>query len=104
MSIPASIQLVEWVKRRQNTLVGFATVRMPSGIVFHDVSIHNKNSSWWASPASKPMVGRNGTIMRETGGRIKYAPIVSFHSKEVRDRFSHSVIAALRQARPEVFA
>jgi hypothetical protein len=30
----------------------------------------------------KPMVGRDGTVMRESGGKIGYSPIVSFHDSK----------------------
>jgi hypothetical protein len=36
----------------RNTLRGFARVRMPSGLIFHDVSIHEKDGKAWASPGS----------------------------------------------------
>ena len=72
----------------RNSLRGFARVRLPSGMVLHDVAIHQKDGSAWASPASKPQLGRDGNVIRDTNGRIQYSPVVSFASRELRDRFS----------------
>ncbi|MFL5252551.1 MAG: hypothetical protein ACJ8AI_06595 [Rhodopila sp.] len=88
----------------KNSLIGFATMRAPSGLVFHDVGVHRKNDSVWASPASKPMVDRNGAVMKDGEGRVRYTPIVSFSDKTVRTRWSNAVVAALKEQRPEVMA
>jgi hypothetical protein len=87
----------------RNSLLGFARVRMPSGVVFHDVSIHNSNGTYWASPSAKPQIGRDGTQLKGTNGKPLYVPVVSFATKELRDKFSVSVVDALRVAHPEVF-
>jgi hypothetical protein len=47
------------------------------------------------------MLGRDGTVMRDAAGKIQYAPVVSFVSRELRDRISAQVVDALRQAYPE---
>jgi hypothetical protein len=99
-----TITIEEFKPLRNNNLIGFARVRMPSGVIFHDVSVHNSNGSWWASPASKPQINRDGVCLRGKDGRILYIPIVSFSSRELRDKFSTGVIDAMRLAHPEAFA
>ena|ERR1700722_12579493 len=86
----------------RNTLRGFARVRMPSGVIFHDVSVHQKGEILWASPPSKPAMGRDGSQIKRDG-KLTWAPIITFATKEVRDSFSSAVVNALRAARPEVF-
>jgi hypothetical protein len=88
----------------RNTLRGFARVRVPSGTIFHDVTIHQKDDAVWASPASKPMIGRDGTAIKDEAGKITYAPVVTFSSREIRDRWSSAVIEALRASHPEALA
>jgi hypothetical protein len=85
----------------RNTLRGFARVRMPSGMVLHDVSVHRKNDATWASPSSKPKIGRDGTVIKDADGKISYAPIVSFTTRDQRDRWSSAVIEALQASHPE---
>jgi len=88
----------------KNTLIGFATVRTPSGMVFHDVGVHRQGGSMWASPASKPMLSRDGMQMRDAAGKARWSPIVSFADKRTRDRWSAGVIEALRQQYPEALS
>ena len=38
-----------------------------------------------------------------TNGKVRYAPIIEFTSKEIRDRWSAAVIEAMRAAHPEAF-
>jgi hypothetical protein len=102
MNPPVTVS--DWKPRQSGTLRGFCTAQLPSGMVLHEVAIHTRNGSWWASPASKPMLSREGTVLRDEAGKVRYAPIVSFDSKQTRDRLSQGVVNALRQAHPEVFA
>jgi hypothetical protein len=75
------------------------------GMVLHDVSIHRSHESFWASPASKPMIGQDGLQMKDrNNGKLLWNPIVSFKDKHTRERFSTAVIEALRGPYPEVFA
>ncbi len=87
----------------RNSLRGFARVRMPSGVIFHDVAIHEKNGSRWAAPPSKPMLGRDGKQI-ERDGKPAWQPVVSFASKDVRDKFSAVIVAAIEAAHPEAFS
>jgi hypothetical protein len=97
-----SIIIEEFVPVPRNSLRGFARVRLPSGLVLHDVSIHVKGDSSWVAPSSKPMIARDGPVIKGPDGKIKYSPVVSFATKELRDKFSASVIAAMRAHRPDM--
>jgi hypothetical protein len=91
----------EFVAVARNTLVGFARVRTPSGLIFHDVAVHQKGDNAWAAPASKPQLNRDGVQLKGPDGKGLWVPIVSFASRELRDRFSSQVIAALRASHPD---
>jgi hypothetical protein len=97
------ITISDWKPLERNTLRGFCTVSLPSGLILHDAAVHSRDDSWWVSPASRPQIGRDGTVLKDDAGKVKYVPVVSFQSKAVRDRFSAGVIDALRLAHPEVF-
>ena len=43
---------------RKNSLLGFVTVRAPSGLIFHDAAVMRKGDSIWVAPAAKPLLGR----------------------------------------------
>jgi hypothetical protein len=85
---------------RRNSLRGFATVRLPSGMVLSDVGIHYDSGKYWAAVPSKAMISRDGTLIKDVNGKIRYAPIISFASKELRDKFSQAVIAAVESSHP----
>jgi hypothetical protein len=86
----------------RNSLRGFARVRMPSGVIFHDVGIHEKDGARWASPAGRAMIGKDGTQLTRDG-KLAWQPVISFASKEIRDVFSRAVIAAVQTSHPGAF-
>ena len=99
-----SFLIEEFAPLSRNSLLGFARVRTPSGMVFHEVGVYRKNGSFWASPASKPRIGRDGVQMKDSASKPIYTPFVTFSSKDIRDRWSNAVIDAMRVAHPEVLA
>lgn len=100
----ATIILIEDFRtvRSSSSLKGFCTkiTLLKIGMNLHDVGIYVDGDRAWALPSSKAQIDRNGAALREATGKIKYAPVISFTSKELRDRFSASVIEALRQQFP----
>ena len=87
-----SAVIEEFVPVTKNTLRGFARVRLPSGLILHDVAIHQRDGTAWASPASKPMLNRDGHQMKDQNGKLLWSPIISFTSREVRDRLNTAIL------------
>ena len=54
-------------------------------------------------PPSRPMLGRDGSVMKDTNGKVRYQPIITFRDKQTQARWSAAVIEAMRQPR-EVLA
>ncbi|MDA8249487.1 MAG: hypothetical protein M0Z28_09920 [Rhodospirillales bacterium] len=100
----AEIVVSEWKPLRKGSLLGFVTVTMRSGLIFREVSVLASHDKVWASPASKPMIDRNGCVMKNAAGKIRYSPIVSFVDATIRERWSAAVVAAVRAAYPEAFS
>ena len=96
-------RIIEWRPLRRNSLLGFAKIELPSGMVISDVTILSGDRGPWASPPSKPMLDRDGVAMKDQRGKIRYSPLIEFTSKEIRDRWSAAVIVAMRAAHPEAF-
>lgn len=84
--------------RSAGSLRGFCTkvTLLKIGMCLHDVGIYVDGDRAWAMPSSKVQVDRNGAALREPNGKLKYAPVVSFISREIRDRFSATIIEAWR--------
>lgn len=93
-----------WRPLRKGSLIGFVSVSMPSGMAIHEISVLETNGRFWAAPPAKPMVDRDGRVMIGDDGKRRYSPLVEFASKELRSRWSDSVIAALRAAEPGALA
>ena len=100
----ASMRCIDWRPFERNTLRGFATLQMRSGIVMSDIGIHQKGDKCWASPPGRPKLDPNGVAVRnrETG-KIDYFSIVSFSSDQLRRRWSDEAIVAVRRDHPEAF-
>lgn len=99
----ADVKILDWREMRRNSLLGFAKVELPSGMVISDVTILSGEHGPWASPPSKPMVGRDGAVLKDAAAKVKYQAIIEFASKDIRTRWSDAVIAAMKIAHPEVF-
>ena len=100
----SDISVSEWKPLRKGSLLGFVTVTMPSGLIFHEAPVSSSHGKFWASPPSKPMIDRNGCVIVDDRGKRKYSPIVSFADPTIRERWSAAVVAAVRAAFPEVLA
>jgi hypothetical protein len=95
----------EFSALRRNNLRGFAKVRLPSGMVIHDVAIHaGGDNKAWASPPSKPMIDREGHVLCDPDGKVRYVPVIAFATKKHRDRFSAVIMNAVRETHPEALA
>lgn len=78
-------------------LIGTCDVTMPDGMVLHRVSIFRKqDGKTWAAPPSKQMIDRSGTVLRDTSGKIRWEPVVSFHNRIASDAWGAAVMEAIR--------
>jgi hypothetical protein len=99
-----AVSVSNWKARTSGTLRGFLSAHLPSGLVLHELMLHERDGQWWLSFPSKPMLGADGVALRDERGKIRYsAPIIEFTSRSAKDRFSALVLEALREAHPEVF-
>ena len=94
----------EFVAVVRQVLIGFARVRTPSGVIFHDVSIFQRNGRVWAVPGARARLDREGRQMRDPSTRRPlWNAVISFASKESEQRFSAAVVDALRRSNPSIF-
>ncbi len=100
----SAVQIRDWRPLRKGSLLGFAKVELPSGMVLADVTILVGDRGPWASPPSKPLIDRDGMVIKDANGKTRYSPVVEFTSKDIREKFSAAVIESLRAAHPGVFA
>jgi hypothetical protein len=101
MAIP---KILDWRPVPRNSLLGFAQVEFPSGLIINDVTVLTGERGPWASPPSKPMIGADGVALRGENNKPRYVPIIEFASKDIRNKWSNSIIEAMREAHPDVFS
>jgi hypothetical protein len=94
-------RIVGWRQERRNTLRGFATIEFPSGLILAEIAVHQSARSCWAQPPSRPWVKDGALVPGERPGKFKWQPLISFATPEIRDAWSHQVIAAVRSAHPD---
>jgi hypothetical protein len=97
----AGISITKWAPLRRTTLRGFAEVSFGPSLLISDVCLHSKNGMSWASLPSKPMIAKDGSVLRDAAGKIRYTPILSWSDKTAADRFSEAVVVALIQSHGE---
>lgn len=79
----------------RNTLCGFATIALDSGVVILDVSLHTKNGKRWCSPPSRPMLDKQRQLVIGGDNKIQYCPVISFVDERTRWRWSAAAVAAI---------
>jgi hypothetical protein len=103
-----SFKLTQFRPVAKNTLKGFASGRLDfgDGIAFEitEVAAHQRDGREWANWPSRPLVDRDGQVMRDENGRIRYsAPLIRPADRAAAARIEAAIIAAVRRAHPEVF-
>jgi len=85
---------------RKGTLCGFAVIRLPNGLDIHDVVIGEKHGRAGTLLPSKPMIDRDGNVMRDLAGKVRYTPAVEWSTPELREAFSRHIVELVRRAHP----
>lgn len=86
---------------RKGVLLGFASVRLPIGLVIADITICTSHGRIWASLPSKPLLDAEGRHATDGNGKRRYAPILAWADRETQDRWSAAVVQLVRQHHPE---
>jgi hypothetical protein len=76
-----------WKTFTKNTLRGFFTITLPSGMTIHNCSLHEKNGQRWIGLPTEKYTKKDGTI--------GYVQLVEFTSREIADSFRTQVLRAL---------
>jgi hypothetical protein len=93
-------RILSWRPLRRGALLGFAKVAFPSGVVLAEVAIMRGPTHAWCAPPTRPRLHR-GELVRKTNGKIQQLDLIEFMSSDIKDRWSHSIIAALRAQYPD---
>jgi DNA-binding cell septation regulator SpoVG len=82
-----SVVVTEFRSHVKNTLRGFLSCELPSGMIVHGLAYHEKNQSRWVGMPSQQWLGDQGNK--------QYSPVIEFASREVANKFRDAVLSAL---------
>ena len=82
-----SIEIAEWKPHTKNTLRGFLSVTLPSGMVIHNLTLHEKGDARW--------VGLPAREWTDNQGEKQYAKLIEFTTRAIADRFRDEILLAL---------
>jgi hypothetical protein len=77
----------DWKAHEKNTLRGFLSLTLPSGLVIHNCTFHRKNGARWIGLPARQYAKDDGTA--------GWQPIVGFLDEIVRAQFQADGLAAL---------
>ena len=74
---------------------GSATVRIGAmRLTTKDLTVHEQNDKRWVGLPAKAQIGRDQELVRRDG-KVQYASILEFDTKDVADAFGAAVLRAL---------
>jgi hypothetical protein len=89
------MKLIEWRPMPRNSLRGFATIELPSGLTIGDVAVHVSHGKARMSLPARPQINSDGIARRGDNDKIIYGPIVKWRDRDLADRFSAAVVQAV---------
>lgn len=97
------MKILEWKPMQRNSLRGFVSVQLQSGLIIRDITVHFNNRAWIGFPA-KPLLNDDGSAQRDQRGKVRYVPILEIQDRPTADRFSNLVIDTLSAEYPGAVA
>jgi len=78
-----------WKAHEKNTLQGFLSLTLPSGMVIHNCTFHRQGEARW--------IGLPSRQYAKDGGSIAYAPLIEFATKDAWERFKAAALEAVER-------
>ena len=85
----AGFTVSDWKSFEKNTLRGFFSLTLPSGMILHGMTFHMQNDSRW--------VGLPAKEYTKTDKTRTWIPLVEFTTKEARIKFQQAAVAAVQR-------
>jgi hypothetical protein len=89
-----NIVIANWEPRIKNTLRGFFSVTLPSGMILHHVMLHESAETRWVGLPSREWIN--------AAGEKQHAKLIDFRDRATADRFKGAVLEALDRHVAEV--
>ena len=102
--IAPAVTVTDWTPLAAGDRRGLVDVHLPSGLILHPCTMFAGARRTWAVPPAKLAIGRDGGVQRAPDGQVSFEPMVGFGSQAIQDRWSDTVIEAVRAMFPEALA
>jgi hypothetical protein len=79
----------------KNSLRGFVTLILPSGLVIHDCSLHEKDGRRWIGLPGKPQLDRDGRQRKDANGKPLFIVILEIEDRNAKTAFQRQALAAV---------
>ena len=90
-----TLKCTDFRRYTSGTLLGFGTFEnTDTGMAIGDCPIHEKNGKRWVGMPARPMLDRDRNLITE-GGKVQYAQVITFTTKEARDVWVGQALRAL---------
>lgn len=73
--------------RKGETLQGFLELQLPSGLILHDVTLHERDGKRWVGLPARSYIGADGVAHRQR--------LIEFSNKEAYARFQKAALSAV---------
>ena len=92
----ASVVCTAFRPFERNTLKGFADLWLRAvRLNIRNCALHEKNGRRWVQLPAKPQLDKDRNLVRDEGGKVQYAKVMEFDSREVADHFSEAAMTAI---------
>ena len=91
----AAIRASAWRAHQSGTLQGFFNLRLPSGLVINDLTLHEKGNRRWIGLPGKPQIEDGRHCKDPATGKQAYTPVVEIPDRGIRDKFTEQALAAV---------
>ena len=92
----ATVICTAWKPFERNTLKGFADLWLRAAhLNIRGCAVHEKNDKRWVQLPAKPQLDSDRNLLRDASGKIRYAKVIEFDSREVADRFNAAALKAI---------
>ena len=88
--MPNNIAISNWKSFQRNTLQGFFSITLPSGMVIHNCQLFKKGAARWIGLPSKNFT--------KQGGGTGYKKLIEFECRERADAFRDAVLEGIDAA------
>ena len=88
------LRLLDWKPLSTGALLGRATVEI-DGLIISDIGLFQRDGARWTQMPAEPMRDRDGRIIKDDRGKVRYRSPLKWKNRDLQERFSATLIAEI---------